>query len=78
MYHRSNTNDEIIKNDMRACGFPDVIDGSFYLVNDKNAYTQSVLCLEQKGYRGPSGEEGICSVKFFTNTEACQKYLRQK
>ncbi|MFB2538289.1 MULTISPECIES: hypothetical protein [unclassified Acinetobacter] len=69
-------NDEIIKQDMRACGFPDVNNEAEYFNTNKNEYVKSVMCMVQKGYKDPAVGKGICSVYSLKNTEACQN--RQK
>ncbi|MDO4223976.1 MAG: hypothetical protein Q4D05_08125 [Acinetobacter sp.] len=77
VYQNRHTNDEQIKQDMRECGFPDVNDEFEYFHANKNAYTQSTICMEKKGYVNGSGKAGICSIDSFKSTEACQQYLNK-
>lgn len=67
---------EQIKQDMKACGFPDVISYEDYYHNTEG-FAQSALCMERKGYRNAVGRRGICSVDSFENTETCQKHLSE-
>lgn len=66
--------DEIIKQDMRDCGFPNVINESEYYNTNLNAYVQSNICMEKKGYT-KRGRREIC--KAYPETEACQKHLSE-
>ena len=76
-FKKYNTSDEVIKQDMLACGFPNVYQTSeYYIDQGRNKYTQSVLCMEKKGYRS-NRHGGICEIDSFKNTEACQKHLGQ-
>ncbi|ANB90884.1 hypothetical protein MOVS_01485 [Moraxella ovis] len=72
VYHRHHTNDEQTKEDMKACGFPDVRNTDHYFVHYENDYVISSLCMEQKGCRDKAirGRGGICSANLLKNTEA--------
>lgn len=75
VYQTRKTNDEQIKQDMIACGFPDVQDENSYANNDREGFVGSVICMEKKGYKGTRGLS-ICS-SIYSETKACQKHLSE-
>lgn len=70
-FKKHNISNEMIKQDMRSCGFPDVYHTSAYYTNNENAFIKSTLCMEKKGYI-TNRYGGICNIDSFKNTEACQ------
>lgn len=75
-YKINDTSEDLIKLHMEECGFTSIYDNSEMLIHNKNSLVQAELCMEEKGYKGPSGRGGICSIEIYKNTEACQKHLR--
>ena len=80
-YYKIRQNDvpaELVKQDMATCGFDEANNNAGMLHRNKNRLVEAEICMEQKGYTTNSTKkEGVCGIKLYKNTEACQNHLAQ-